>query len=173
MRRSDQPRRPKAKSCCFLSSLETLAMLTEGTNPHAGVNIPEVIFVGRFWVTAEGDTAAFLPADKNVALEHERRNVLEADGRDMQRQSIFLCQLIHHLRGRKRLDDLAAHPEVSGEIAQEDGKNLAGLNLLAFQAPPPHFSFCLCGGGKAGGGGCCMLYGGFLRRERDKNPPPA
>ena len=106
-------------------------MTTEGTNPHAGVNIPEVIFVGRFWVTAEGDTAAFLPADKNVALEHERRNVLEADGRDMQRQSIFLCQLIHHLRGRKRLDDLAAHPEVSGEIAQEDGKNLVGINELA------------------------------------------
>ena len=46
--RSYQPRRPKARTCCFLSSLKTLAMPTESTNPRAGVNVPEVIFVGRF-----------------------------------------------------------------------------------------------------------------------------
>jgi len=39
---------PVAKTCCFLSSLKTLAMPTEGTSPRAGVNVPEVISVGRF-----------------------------------------------------------------------------------------------------------------------------
>ena len=48
MRRRLHPSRPNARTCCFLSSLKTLAMPTEGTNPQAGVNVPEVGSVGRF-----------------------------------------------------------------------------------------------------------------------------
>jgi hypothetical protein len=28
-------------------------MPAEGTNPRAGVNVPEVVFVARFWVSTE------------------------------------------------------------------------------------------------------------------------
>src|SRR5579862_266811 len=48
IRRSDQPRRPKAKTCCFLSSLKTLAIAAEAITPLAVVNVPEIISVGRF-----------------------------------------------------------------------------------------------------------------------------
>ena len=48
LRQSCQPRRPKAKICCFLSSLKTLATAAEATTPLAGVNVPEIVSVGRF-----------------------------------------------------------------------------------------------------------------------------
>ena len=44
----DQPRHPNAMTCCFLSSSKTLAMPSEGTGPHTGVNVPEDVSVGRF-----------------------------------------------------------------------------------------------------------------------------
>jgi hypothetical protein len=40
--------RPKASTCCFLSSLKTFAMPTEATRPPAGVNVLGVVLVGRF-----------------------------------------------------------------------------------------------------------------------------
>src|SRR5271155_915582 len=62
MRRSDQPSRPRAKTCCFFSSFKTLAMPTEPTSLR-GIQCPgrllslagfQVIISGRFWVIAEG-----------------------------------------------------------------------------------------------------------------------
>jgi len=51
---------PGLRLVAFFSSLKTLAMPTEGTNPRAGVNVPElllagfqVIMSGRFWVILE------------------------------------------------------------------------------------------------------------------------
>src|ERR1700722_16193961 len=61
MRRSDQPSRPRAKTCCFFSSFKTLAMPTESTSLR-GIQCPgrllslagfQVIISGRFWVIAE------------------------------------------------------------------------------------------------------------------------
>src|SRR5208283_2080757 len=48
MRRSVQPSRPKAITCCFFSSLKTLAIAAEAISPHAVVNVPESVSVGRF-----------------------------------------------------------------------------------------------------------------------------
>jgi hypothetical protein len=53
MRRSDQPSRPRAKTCCFFSSFKTLAMPTEptslrGIQASAGFNVPDATLVGRF-----------------------------------------------------------------------------------------------------------------------------
>src|SRR5579863_827117 len=48
MRRSVQPSRPSAKTCCFFSSLQTLAIAAEAITPHAVVNVPEGVSVGRF-----------------------------------------------------------------------------------------------------------------------------
>ena len=39
MRRSDQPSRPRAKTCCFFSSFKTLAMPTEPTSLR-GIQCP-------------------------------------------------------------------------------------------------------------------------------------
>ncbi len=47
MRRSDQPSRPRAKTCCFFSSFKTLAMPTEPTSLR-GINVPDATLVGRF-----------------------------------------------------------------------------------------------------------------------------
>ena len=61
MRRSDQPSRPSAMTCCFFSSLKTLLTSTEG-NPSVGFNVLDVssplagfqvTLIGRFWVTPE------------------------------------------------------------------------------------------------------------------------
>lgn len=61
IRRRDHPSRPNAMTCCFLSSLKTLAMLTEATKLPARVNVLgglymagfEVSLHGRFWVAAK------------------------------------------------------------------------------------------------------------------------
>src|SRR4051812_49076190 len=59
MRRSDQPSRPRAKTCCFFSSFKTLAMPPEPTSLR-GIQCPgrllslagfQVIITGRFWVS--------------------------------------------------------------------------------------------------------------------------
>jgi hypothetical protein len=48
MRRKGHPRRPRAITCCLFSSLKTLLMPTKATLPHAGINVPDLILVGRF-----------------------------------------------------------------------------------------------------------------------------
>lgn len=48
----DQPSRPRANTCCFFSSVKTLAMPREATSPPTGVNVPGLAPFGRF----SGDT---------------------------------------------------------------------------------------------------------------------
>ena len=45
MRRSVHPSRPKAITCCFFSSLKTLAISAEAISPHAVVNVPEWVSI--------------------------------------------------------------------------------------------------------------------------------
>ena len=45
MRRSVHPSRPKAITCCFFSSLKTLAISAEAISPHAAVNVPEWVSI--------------------------------------------------------------------------------------------------------------------------------
>ena len=52
--RSDQPSRPSAMTCCFFSSLKTLAMPPEGYRPPRASNVPDAILVGRFSVITIG-----------------------------------------------------------------------------------------------------------------------
>ena len=62
MRRSYEPSRPSARTCCFFSSFKTLAMPTEPTSlrgnqcpgRHFSLAGFQVILIGRFWVIAEG-----------------------------------------------------------------------------------------------------------------------
>jgi hypothetical protein len=60
--RSDQPSRPSASTCCFFSSLKTLAIPAGGPRPLRLVNVPapslhlagfEGSITGRFWVSTE------------------------------------------------------------------------------------------------------------------------
>ena len=64
MRRSDQPSRPSAMTCCFFSSLKTLLMPTERNPPRQSMSRTllslagfQVITSGRFWVIAEEHAA--------------------------------------------------------------------------------------------------------------------
>src|SRR3974390_2292390 len=62
--RSGHPSRPRAKTCCFFSSVKTLAMSSEATEPpRASMSQTpfslagfQVITIGRFWVIAEDQT---------------------------------------------------------------------------------------------------------------------
>src|SRR5713226_4980474 len=68
MRRKGHPSRPRAITCCRFSSLKTLLMPTKATVPtsestsQAPFSLAgfQVTIIGRFWVTAEVDTRAFL-----------------------------------------------------------------------------------------------------------------
>jgi hypothetical protein len=63
MRRSGQASRPRASTCCFLSSLKTFAIPAAGENsPSAARQRPaqavplagfQVMIVGRIWVITE------------------------------------------------------------------------------------------------------------------------
>jgi hypothetical protein len=48
MRRNGHPSRPRAITCCLLSSLKTLLIPTKATVPYVGINVPSLILVGRF-----------------------------------------------------------------------------------------------------------------------------
>ena len=69
MRRSDQPSRPSAMTCCFFSSLKTLLTLTEGNPPSGSMSWISLsrwpVFrcpsYGRFWVSTEGCTKKQYP----------------------------------------------------------------------------------------------------------------
>jgi hypothetical protein len=61
MRRSDQPRRPNAMTCCFFSSLKTLLTMRR-VSPSRRIQCPErglhmagfqAFIYGRFWVFTE------------------------------------------------------------------------------------------------------------------------
>jgi hypothetical protein len=54
MPRKDQLSRPKAITCCRLSSLNTLLMALEATLPLGVVNVPGDFLYGRFQVTLYG-----------------------------------------------------------------------------------------------------------------------
>jgi hypothetical protein len=61
MRRSDQPSRPNASTCCFLSSLKTLPIPTvDHVPPSSSTSRPlrvvagfQVSISGRIWVSTE------------------------------------------------------------------------------------------------------------------------
>src|SRR5216683_1227409 len=61
MRRSGQPSRPRAITCCFFASLKTLLIPMKATalhrnqRPRASFSLAgfQVTLIGRFWVTAE------------------------------------------------------------------------------------------------------------------------
>ena len=60
IRRSDQPSRPRAITCCFFSSLKTLLTLTERNPPSGSMSWLSLLLAGfqvatygRFWVATE------------------------------------------------------------------------------------------------------------------------
>ena len=60
IRRSDQPSRPNAITCCFVSSLKTLLTLTERNPPSGSMSWLSLLLAGfqvatygRFWVATE------------------------------------------------------------------------------------------------------------------------
>src|SRR3954466_3897216 len=77
MRRSGQPSRPSAMTCCRFSSLKTLLTSMEG-NPSIVLNVLpfllagfQLSLIGRFWVSPEG---TFVPQHegKAVSVPHHR-----------------------------------------------------------------------------------------------------
>src|SRR4051794_18131100 len=78
MRRSGQPSRPSAMTCCRFSSLKTLLTSMEG-NPSIVLNVLpfllagfQLSLIGRFWVSPEGGGWRCLTVEKLSQVElHE------------------------------------------------------------------------------------------------------
>jgi hypothetical protein len=68
---------PSEMTNCFFSSLKTLVMLTEATQPLAKINVPGFL-VGRFWVTPEDQE---LPLNHYLSGDKSRRRRHDSSGR--------------------------------------------------------------------------------------------
>src|SRR5947208_3263906 len=77
------------------------------------------------------DTAGFFSADKDIFIEHEFRDMLEADGSPVQRKLILRAHLLDHGSDRKTDDDSAFFLPDFDKIFQKQAENHLGAEKIS------------------------------------------
>ena len=83
---------------------ELLDQLAQGAAPlgdHLGQQQGVQKAVALRQVSLDADAPALFAADQHVARQHVLADVLEADGCDVERETVFAGELVDHRGGRK------------------------------------------------------------------------
>ena len=89
----------------------------------------ETVALGQ--VVSESHATRFLATDQDITALHEARDVLESDGRDVEREAVPRADPVDLHAHREALGDLAAPAARADQMADEEREHLVGRHVPA------------------------------------------